>query len=267
MCGRQQRDKPPFSRLLYEFVARSGYTQERLAEEAGLATDTLLNWLKGRVRHPRNWQDLARLADQLGLSARDFDQLLEAASHPPLARLLTAHPQEPVLSRWRDAAAQEAQDELHALPPFPPVYPTPSFIYPSHHQDTPVFVGVPLYPPILVGRERELATLRQELGIGQMEATGASRVAISAAHGMGGVGKTTLATVLAWDAAVLQHFRGGVIWAGLGLKPSLPDILNLWASGLGIEVSSFPVEERVRRVQARLSGRRFLIVLDDVWQE
>ncbi len=71
-------------------------------------------------------------------------------------------------------------------------------------------IGVPPKPrhPI-VGRDQAVADLRARLMQGE-------RAAITALHGLPGVGKTTLATALAHDDAVRRHFRGGVYWAALG---------------------------------------------------
>ena len=86
--------------------------------------------------------------------------------------------------------------------------------------------------------------------------------------GKAGVGKTTLATALAWDAEVLAHFSGGVLWASLGPSPNAEELLNRWAKALGIDVTQEPgTEQRAARIQAKLAGRSFLFVLDDVWQE
>ena len=50
----------------------------------------------------------------------------------------------------------------------------------------------------------------------------------------GGVGVTALARPLIHDNHAQQHFSDGILWASLGLRPNLSDLLGVWGSLLGI---------------------------------
>ena len=72
----------------------------------------------------------------------------------------------------------------------------------------------------LVGRAQLLADLRQRL------CSGRNALALAALSGLPGVGKTALAVELAHDRAVLDYFRDGVLWVGLGFSPNLLALLG-----------------------------------------
>ena len=121
-----------------------------------------------------------------------------------------------------------------------------------------LFAGVPPLPKAFVGGDERLAELRGRITGG----------AVLALEGTPGVGKTALATALAWDADVLARFSGGVLWASLGPSPNVDELLNRWAEALGIDVThERTTEQRAAHIQSKLAGRSFLFVLDDAWQE
>src|SRR4051812_23653321 len=55
---------------------------------------------------------------------------------------------------------------------------------------------------------------------------------ISAIHGLGGIGKSTLAAALAHDPEVLVHFPDGVLWVTLGQRPDLLSLLSVWVQAM-----------------------------------
>ena len=97
----RKRETGNFATMLRGYTRAAGLTYEELAEAAQLPLDTLLNWLKGRVQRPRNWRDVAQVARALHLGYAQADALLRAATHPSLALLKQAHPDEAVLAEWR----------------------------------------------------------------------------------------------------------------------------------------------------------------------
>lgn len=97
--------------------------------------------------------------------------------------------------------------------------------------------------------------------------------------GMGGVGKTLLASSVLHDERVRRSFRGEVYWVNVGEKAltgTLPRLLETFAEGfvertagrsLDWPDSLHGTEEIVRHLQWARRDSRCLVVLDDVWYE
>jgi tetratricopeptide (TPR) repeat protein len=122
----------------------------------------------------------------------------------------------------------------------------------------PLWLGIPPLPPQFEGRDELLADLIPRLVSGQTMAL--------SAEGLPGVGKTTMAVVLAYHKEVLSHFKDGVLWASLGPTGDPLRLLGEWAEGLGEDVSDLvTVAERQRAVTRLLGQQRLLLVIDDAW--
>jgi len=92
-------------------------------------------------------------------------------------------------------------------------------------------------------------------------------VAIST-QGMGGVGKTTLATMIAYHEAIRAHFSDGILWAGLGPQGEAMSQLAQWGDALGLDVR--PTSDYTTRhaaIKNRLGQGKYLLIIDDVWDE
>lgn len=111
-----------------------------------------------------------------------------------------------------------------------------------------------------IGRDKLLLLLKQQLK--DPDVSSPSVIL----HGQPGVGKTTIAARLARDDEMRTFFSGGVLWADLGEKPSLDDILAVWASQLKVDLSrATTIAEKIGRIQGELRHAPFLLILDDLW--
>lgn len=213
-----------FADVLGKFVQRSLYSHGQLAELSGVPKNTITNWLGGRVKRPHRWQPLLRIAAALQLSAAEADALLQAANHKSLAdlRQTAVAADQPLFNPWPPPTAV----------PFQAIAETPTF----------------------VGRQAELAALRQALRQRRS-------VALTSLHGMGGVGKTSLAAHAAY--VLRADFPDGVLWARLDTSDTM-SILMMLAGAYGVDVSRYTtIDSRSAIVRGLLADKRALLVLDN----
>src|SRR5947209_10311548 len=124
--------------------------------------------------------------------------------------------------------------------------------------------AIPLKPTIaLVGRDEELGQIKQRLRNG-------GSVALTALNGLPGVGKTALSIALAHDTEIREHFRDGIVWAGLGPQPNITGHLSRWGTLLGVSANTMAatssIEERAKTLRAAIGSRFMLLVIDDAWK-
>ncbi|MFF5213160.1 NB-ARC domain-containing protein [Streptosporangium sp. NPDC000396] len=125
--------------------------------------------------------------------------------------------------------------------------------------------NVPVPPPHYLARAKEVAEVRQAVLDGAGEAAdGGRKIAIV---GMGGAGKSVLAAAVGRDPQVRRSFPDGVIWVELGPEASLPERQAQLASALGMPEAAFVDVQYGRAELSRLlTGRRCLVILDNVWK-
>ncbi|WP_099072324.1 NB-ARC domain-containing protein [Nostoc linckia] len=89
---------------------------------------------------------------------------------------------------------------------------------------------------------------------------------ITAIHGLGSVGKSTLAAALAYDAEVQSRFCDGILWATLGQQPDVLSLISGWVQALG-DYSFKPtsVTATSNHLRTLLYDKAVLLVVDDAW--
>ncbi|MHC5762177.1 NB-ARC domain-containing protein, partial [Nostoc sp.] len=89
---------------------------------------------------------------------------------------------------------------------------------------------------------------------------------ITAIHGLGSVGKSTLAAALAHNAEIQSRFCDGILWATLGQQPNVLALLSGWVQALG-DYSFKPTstEATSSHLRTLLYDKPVLLVVDDAW--
>jgi len=82
-------------------------------------------------------------------------------------------------------------------------------------------------------------------------------------HGMGGAGKSVLATAFARSAETRRACADGIIWLRLGTEPDISHLLKRLSNVLGIVAEDTGLEEKLHH---HFEGKRYLVVLDDAWE-
>ncbi|XP_051123381.1 putative late blight resistance protein homolog R1B-23 [Andrographis paniculata] len=109
---------------------------------------------------------------------------------------------------------------------------------------------------VVVGLDEHVNTIRDKL------VRGRSKLEILPIVGMGGIGKTTLAKSLYDDSFVVDHFDLR-IWLTISQEYSAEQILKVGLEGNAGENEH--LNELGTRFYQKLFGRRYLIVMDDMW--
>ena len=121
---------------------------------------------------------------------------------------------------------------------------------------------VPPRPPNFVPRSQDLADVKLAL-----LSPDDRSMAITGLQGMGGIGKSVLASEIARNDQVRKAFPDGVIWITLGQKPDLLNSQLQLIKSLGASQATITgVEDGKGRLSQLLKDKFCLIILDDVWK-
>ncbi len=237
---------PPRTKLIEARLQRK-LSQQQLAERIGTNYVNVSRWERGITRPGPYFR--RKLSHLFGKTEEELDLALSGEANISLPNTPTSKP--------------AAVDVIASLPESANL-PAPAPVAAASVNEAIYDPSIPLPPPVhLVGREDELAELKQRLRSGDS-------VAMSALHGLPGVGKTTLAVTLAHDAEMRAHFRDGILWAGLGPTPDVSSVLSRWSLLLGIATPDMTGEsdqEGLALLLRRAIGsRQMLLVIDDAWQ-
>lgn len=216
--------------LKYERELR-GWSQAKVAEEIGTTARTVSRWEKGLALPYPYFRE--RLCTLFGKNAVELGLVAEDEQETPE----DTHAQ-------TTAPVAEAQPQLQLPAIFDPAIP------------------VALEAHRLIGRDALFKQLKERI------CTDGS-LALTAVNGLPGVGKTALAVALATDREVREHFRDGILWAGLGTQPMVLGLLAHWGMLLDIppsrvaNVSSW--EAWGMAAHEAIGTRRMLLIIDDAW--
>ena len=127
-------------------------------------------------------------------------------------------------------------------------------------------IAVPSLPPHFLHRPERLRALKEavlaDLYRPVVITSTAARVGV---HGMGGIGKSVLATLLGRDFEVRRSFPDGVVWVSVGQSPTLVTLQRRAAQALG-DPGRFESEFEGKAVLGKLlADKAVLLLLDDVW--
>ncbi len=215
-----------FSAVLKHYRAAAALAQEALAQRASLSLDAISALESGRSRWPR-LETARRLADALELAGEDRALFLAAAQ-----------PGEPRVSPTADPASV----------PHPALSSPPT----TAAQPPPRMTGMhplPLQRGVLIGREREVATLVRLV----------RQTALVTLVGPGGVGKTRLAHHVAGEVA--RGFADGVAYVPLASLRDPALVGSAIATALGL--AEWGAQPLLVLLSAALQDKELLLVLDN----
>jgi hypothetical protein len=124
----------------------------------------------------------------------------------------------------------------------------------------------PHRPEIFIGRDRDIEDVKERLKLHESILAPNVRM-LTVIRGWPGVGKTTLATALAYDAEIMRRFADGILFISLGQKPDLLNGLISW--GEALEIPRFAriqtVPEASWRLTTYLQNLSVFLIIDDAW--
>ncbi|MDZ8064751.1 MAG: NB-ARC domain-containing protein [Nostoc sp. DedQUE08] len=135
----------------------------------------------------------------------------------------------------------------------------------NYHRPTDRPFQAPSLPAHFVDRPQVTVEIKARL---LANTSNAGALLISAIHGLGGIGKTTLVTALAHDEDIQKRFSGGVLWATLGQEPDILSELSKWVQALegDYKISATNIETAKAHLRSLLHDKAVLLIVDDAWE-
>ena len=128
-------------------------------------------------------------------------------------------------------------------------------------------IDVPSLPLNYLLREDSTAQLCAAVRADVANPSGVRRTSAAIGlHGMGGVGKSVLASAIARDRTVREVFTDGVAWVGLGRAPDVRGLLEHLYIQFGGNQAVPTVRDGGAFLANLLRDRLVLLILDNVWE-
>ena len=128
-------------------------------------------------------------------------------------------------------------------------------------------IAVPSLPAQFLSRGEGLAKIRDALRADlDRPVVISGAVARVGLHGMGGIGKSVLASALAHDRKVREAFPDGIVWIGLGSLPDLRARMQDVHRALGGDGAIATEHEGKEKLRDLIRDKAVLLVIDDVWR-
>ena len=86
--------------------------------------------------------------------------------------------------------------------------------------------------------------------------------------GLGGSGKTTLAKLICHDEKIKKHFKDTIFWVHVSQEFSVEKLIGKLFEAIFEQKSDLQAQQyMVRAISSKLSGKQFLLILDDAWHD
>ena len=125
----------------------------------------------------------------------------------------------------------------------------------------------PIQVPTLTESAVELPDIKKEIKDRLLDRENENGIlTITAIQGLGGIGKTTLAIILANDKEVQKYYSDGILWITLGKEPDKLSLLYSWIEALG-DYQNHPssIDAASKHLRALLYEKSILLIIDDAW--
>ncbi|MDC0934890.1 NB-ARC domain-containing protein [Pirellulales bacterium] len=128
-------------------------------------------------------------------------------------------------------------------------------------------IAVRSLPEHYLSRPKRLVALREavraDLDRPVVISGAAARVGL---HGMGGIGKSFLANLVARDRMIREAFPDGILWIALGSLPDITALMQQVHKDLGGEGAFENPHSGREKIKEQLAGKAVLLIIDDVWR-